>query len=467
MTNTLQLHRDTLVRDSVRTAVINGEEYLVAPCTMLVSGVLGGEYVPIEELDPNAWNGRPVTVNHPTENGQAVSAGSPDQFARVVIGTVFDTKTINDRLTANLWINVVNARARGYGYVLDRIKNGDVMEVSTGYFRDEESSSGVFNGRSYETIARRIRPDHLALLPDHVGACSVRDGCGTPRTNHLQSYGLQKMLESLLSVHTSYRELEGQLMQLLQEEGHPSRIVQIIDVNDDGTFIYQADRYGGSIEDDPLRTFRRTYSKQGDDVTLGDNDTTEEVRVVERREYVPIQTQSVKGNLMKCSCDENKTAAIQDLIDNEATSFTEDDREALGNFSIERLKALSVNSRNKDASKSGDELPQDVQQKLAKLKTYQDAEDAEREEIITKLRDNDGDGYLLPKDDLDKMSLSGLRALHDRVCSDNNETTNDTGTKKKDPATNYAGRGQAVTPNQDKNKIAGPPAVLLNKPAAN
>jgi hypothetical protein len=67
--------------------------------------------------------------------------------------------------------------------VVNRLRAGQPVEVSTGYFADMEATNGVWNGAAYTGITRNIRPDHLALLPDEVGACSWVDGCGAPRVN--------------------------------------------------------------------------------------------------------------------------------------------------------------------------------------------------------------------------------------------------------------------------------------------
>ena len=53
------------------------------------------------------------------------------------------------------------------------------MELSTGLFTDNDETAGVSpKGRNYEAVARNHRPDHMAVLPDQVGACSINDGCG-------------------------------------------------------------------------------------------------------------------------------------------------------------------------------------------------------------------------------------------------------------------------------------------------
>ena len=44
-------------------------------------------------------------------------------------------------------------------------------------------ATGDWNGKAYVGIARNYRPDHLAILPDMKGACSIADGAGLCR-NH-------------------------------------------------------------------------------------------------------------------------------------------------------------------------------------------------------------------------------------------------------------------------------------------
>jgi hypothetical protein len=57
----------------VREVVLHGREWLVAPLTLIVPGVLNGSNGPLlyprEEVarDPQAWNGMPLVVYHPTD----------------------------------------------------------------------------------------------------------------------------------------------------------------------------------------------------------------------------------------------------------------------------------------------------------------------------------------------------------------------------------------------------------------
>ncbi len=168
---------------SVRRAVLNGRECLVAPVTLIVPGVLQGSHGPLmypsDELarDPAAWNGVPIVVYHPmTDDGRPLSAKAPGVLRRQGIGVVRGAKH-NHKLTAEGWFDVENTR-RVDKRILYALEEGKPIELSTGLYTDNEPRQGAYNGRRYEYIARNYRPDHLAILPDSTGACSIADGCG-------------------------------------------------------------------------------------------------------------------------------------------------------------------------------------------------------------------------------------------------------------------------------------------------
>lgn len=166
-----------------RQEELNGEMYTVYPVVMLTEGVHSGSGGPTlytsEELQnfTATWNGVPVTVQHPELNGMPVSANDPEIFENQVVGTIFNTHFENGKLKAEAWLRNASVERIVPG-IHNTITNGGRLEVSTGLFNEEETSEGVFNGEEYASIAHNIRPDHLALLPDGVGACSWADGCG-------------------------------------------------------------------------------------------------------------------------------------------------------------------------------------------------------------------------------------------------------------------------------------------------
>jgi hypothetical protein len=183
----------------VRRETLHDREYLVAPLTMIVPGVLAGSKGPLlypeEEVakNPSAWNGMPIVVNHPMKDGMPVEARNPAILNQYQIGTVFNTK-YNGKLVAEGWFDVDRTRKTNIG-IYEQLVNNRPIELSTGLYTDNESSEGTWNGRPYSYVARNYRPDHLAILLGSKGACSIKDGCGVlinetdPVTNIVQKTG--------------------------------------------------------------------------------------------------------------------------------------------------------------------------------------------------------------------------------------------------------------------------------------
>lgn len=161
-------------------------EFVVVPVVAVREGVLNGELVLADEIGRyvEAWNGIPVPLRHPTVRGVAVSANTPDIVARCP-GRFWNARVVGDKLLGEMWLDVeiVDNLGGEAVSVLQRLEAGEPVEVSTAYWRDVEDAQGEWGGKAYNGIARNLRPDHLALLPDEVGACSWQDGCGAPRLN--------------------------------------------------------------------------------------------------------------------------------------------------------------------------------------------------------------------------------------------------------------------------------------------
>lgn len=169
---------------NTRRETLNGREYLVAPITLLVPGIHNGSqgsvYYSQDELekDPSPWNGMPLVVNHPqTEDGSYISARNPDILNQVGIGQIFNA-TANGKLSAEAWFDVEKTRQVDPS-ILNRLENNEKIETSTGLgARLVEVENGTFQDKPYTAQATKFVPDHVAILPDSVGACSIKDGCG-------------------------------------------------------------------------------------------------------------------------------------------------------------------------------------------------------------------------------------------------------------------------------------------------
>ncbi|MFA5056514.1 MAG: DUF2213 domain-containing protein [Opitutaceae bacterium] len=204
----------------VRRDTMHGREFLVVPLTTIVPGVLNGSkgalYYPPEEISRNAdaWNIMPIVVNHPTAgDGSAISARNPAVLNKFGIGFVFNTQ-YKDKLVSEGWIDIDLVR-KVEPRILANLEAGKPIELSTGLFTDNEAApeGAVHNGKPYQFIARNYRPDHLAILPDQVGACSIRDGCGvlvnSDNATDATKRSLWQMLGNMLGIASDQTSNQG------------------------------------------------------------------------------------------------------------------------------------------------------------------------------------------------------------------------------------------------------------------
>lgn len=156
-----------------------GRDYLVAPMVAVVSKVLNGMYLPPEEIEASilGWPGVPLTHTHP--NG---SARDPDV---TILGRAYNPTFEDNALKTEAWFDMELTRLHGEAgeEIIARLEAGETIEVSTGYYAAMEWSDGTFDNEQYFAIQRDLKPDHIAVLPHDIGACSIDDGCGVPRRN--------------------------------------------------------------------------------------------------------------------------------------------------------------------------------------------------------------------------------------------------------------------------------------------
>lgn len=173
----------------------HGQDYLIAKCVLLVAGVLNQGLVVEDAIVPSDWNYVPITVGHPAaDSGLAVSARDPDVLSRCHVGHVFHAQLGQGMrsgqpvtsLIGDLWINLGDVARCGTEaeQAVQMLETQQRLEVSTAFFPDVTPTTGVFLGTPYQEVYTRLRPDHLALLPNAIGACSwTNGGCGAPRLN--------------------------------------------------------------------------------------------------------------------------------------------------------------------------------------------------------------------------------------------------------------------------------------------
>ena len=176
-----------LANAPIRHETLDGRDYIVAPAAMMTEGVMDGSQGPLlypkDEITKStaAWNMKPVVVYHPIINGDGVSACNKEIIETQQVGFLMNT-VFNDKLRTEAWIETDKAK-KVDSRVVDALEQNKPMEVSTGLFTENEVAAGEFNGVSYTAVARDHQPDHLALLPDKVGAYSIKDGGGLLQLN--------------------------------------------------------------------------------------------------------------------------------------------------------------------------------------------------------------------------------------------------------------------------------------------
>ena len=328
---------------AVRRETFDGREYLVAPLSLIVPGVLNGSngplYYPPEEIakDYDAWNDVPLVVYHPTVAGRPVSARTPGIPS---IGRVRNVQ-VNGKLIAEGWFDQEELQ-RVDLRVFHSLQAGRPMELSTGLVLDVDETPGEYKGRSYTGIARNYRPDHVAILPDEVGACSLRDGCGLlinhrgPSMHMIRVVNAEtaEMIEPAPYVDTDQRSLddirEGLAIQLKGDRfGTPDEERYIVEVFAD-SFIYYKDG----------KLWQVKYAVKEGIVTILDG-AAREVQMF--KQYVPVPAEPNVGQIVneEKEIDMAKKELVDFMIAN-CDCWAEADRETLNALSDEKLTALNA-----------------------------------------------------------------------------------------------------------------------------
>lgn len=174
----------------------DGVEYLVHDVVAQKEGVYyypdpeGGiqkEFVSTEELHaaaeetdnesllldhPDAPKGTPKLTTNPRANSTEIGRWRIDKIDSGIGGSVF------------IRLNEIGEHDGAVRKYINQVNQRGVGEVSTGYdIQSAEPSTGRYNGQPYDATQRGINLDHLAILPDKEGDCSVEKGCGIGRAN--------------------------------------------------------------------------------------------------------------------------------------------------------------------------------------------------------------------------------------------------------------------------------------------
>lgn len=319
---------------------LDGVKYLVAPVIMVQEQVLsypqGNELLPAEEIEKsvNGWNGRPVVIYHPEG-----TANSPDTARRYEVGKIYNAHYEKKQLKAEIWVDESKAESKtGDSYLaLQMIKNGEPLEVSTGYYvNSPESSAGEYGGVSYQAVQRDIMPDHLALLPQKTGNCSYADGCGV-RANQKGGnvvMSIIKLFKGLvnnrdfarfenprineLNNDEIWQKLSEQVKKTYQRRGNIQDVYVVTYYPEGKQVIFEA-----YLNQGEYRLYRTGYEiDESENITL-----TENIEEVNRKvSYEPAQVVTTNQETEELKVKEKMIAAI---IANSAGVLTEADAPVL------------------------------------------------------------------------------------------------------------------------------------------
>lgn len=321
-----------------------GRDYLVAPMIMIVEGVLNGTNGPLlypaDELSktPQVWNMKPVVVYHPSKNGEGISACDADIIKNHGVGIIMNAEFKDGKLKAEAWIDI-NKAGEVDDRIIDAIEKNEVMELSTGLYTDNEKVEGKFNGVAYEGIARNYRPDHLALLPDLKGACSIKDGAGFLRLN-VSNEGtsveidLKKTsvdLDGMNWLAKNAQLVTDKLAELIKNEMSHSDIWQLLSsllrANNDELWIDEVfTSFFIYIDDGVL--YKQNYSiNDGEATFVGERSKVTRSTVLTTEDGTVINNDNNVNSERTQKMEKDKLVAA--IIANASTQFTEKDKDTL------------------------------------------------------------------------------------------------------------------------------------------
>jgi len=136
------------------------------------------------------WNDIPVVIYHTWDSAKELETIEASLVGRIYKPEILMNEEDDDfeepiRLLVELHINEAWLLKQKKGKdTLDRILRGEMIEVSSGYYLTKFlRQSGKFNDKDFGGIQEDADPDHLAILPDQIGAYSIGMGGGLNRMN--------------------------------------------------------------------------------------------------------------------------------------------------------------------------------------------------------------------------------------------------------------------------------------------
>ena len=177
-------------KSKISTQIIDGKEHIVINDVVPIVDdiVMNGIFYPADEINKSymTLNDNLMPLDHPRINNEHVSALNPQAINNFYIGAWGrNVRKSNDRVLMDAYIDRKFAESTEKGRMLvnrlDDMMNGKntaPIHVSTGLTYTPDNQSGSSKGKRYTAIARNMKFDHVAILPDKQGAATPDDGVG-------------------------------------------------------------------------------------------------------------------------------------------------------------------------------------------------------------------------------------------------------------------------------------------------
>lgn len=476
---------------TIRREEYDGKPHIVVPVTMMVEGVHSGSHGPIlhlaEELGryPESWDGIPVTIGHPQVNGVYVSANSPEVLHDWAVGRIFNTHMNEGKLQAEAWL-CEDDLERVSEETLSMINNNEIVEVSVGIFSDEEDETGTWNTERYAAIARNHRPNHLALLPNEEGACSIEDGCGI----RVNKKGGTEVTKEQIIVNS---ENQSQVLKELNRKGFSVNEMGYSELADKiRSAVYSLD--GGGLDNyveeiypdyvvyrqndyrstpNTNKMFKRSYEVDAaNNIVLGDEAVQvkkevsyENVPQVNTNGKVKRRTE-IKNNNVMANCTECVKKLVDGLIANKSLAWSENDRETLEAMSEETLEKITpqpvsqpqVNKQEltrEDVLRVFKNQPMSLDESLeflgaetaSHIREGLEIRTNQKNKMITEITTN---SEVYTKEELELKDLDDVIKIHKLVAKEENQVV-------------YSGGGGLGGKTQVQTNNSGPKTVMLPK----
>lgn len=212
-------------KSKISTQIIDGKEHIVINDVVPIVDdiVMNGIFYPADEINKSymTLNDNLMPLDHPRINNEHVSALNPQAINNFYIGAWGrNVRKSNDRVLMDAYIDRKFAESTEKGRMLvNRLddmmsgKNTTPIHVSTGLTYTPDNQSGTSKGKRYKSIARNMRFDHVAILPDKQGAATPDDGVGI----FVNSNGEKSPIENVSLIDCSEDSISNVISKTIKE----------------------------------------------------------------------------------------------------------------------------------------------------------------------------------------------------------------------------------------------------------